>query len=175
MDCSICYEDITPATGHSTLSCNHTFHIGCMARWIGESSTCPMCRHALGQKEIVHQAPILSGSGSAPVSGFHIGNGVCVNEDIITYVRTGAVVSRGLAIRALMFQFYDGTEASLNESVDLAKELRNELIDTPLSLTNPWNVPTDEQRAYWNLQRLFNPRQPLSRSANLKISGYASN
>ena len=173
MDCSICYEDITPATGHSTLSCNHTFHIGCMARWISESSTCPMCRHPLCQKEVVHQAPVLRDSAS--VSGFHIGNDVYVNEEVITYVRTGAVVSRGLAIRALMFQFYDGTEASLNESVDLAKELRNELIDTPLSLANPWNVPTDEQRAYWNLQRLFNPRQSLSRSANLKMSGYASN
>jgi hypothetical protein len=130
-----------------------------------------MCRHPLGQKEVVHQAPILHDPASS-VSGFHVGNGVHINEDIITYVRTGAVVSRGLAIRALMFQFYDGTEASLNESVDLAKELRNELIDTPLSLANPWNVPTDEQRAYWNLQRLFDP---IPSSTNSRMSGYASN
>ena len=51
MDCSICYEAITEATGKIQLSCSHSFHVRCAVTWLsglaqkfGEE-TCPMCRH----------------------------------------------------------------------------------------------------------------------------------
>ena len=50
-DCSICYEPVSAATGHCTLSCKHSFHIVCLTRWSNENPSCPMCRHPLGATE----------------------------------------------------------------------------------------------------------------------------
>ena len=50
-DCSICYEPVSAATGHCTLSCKHSFHIACLTRWSTENPNCPMCRHSLGVTE----------------------------------------------------------------------------------------------------------------------------
>jgi hypothetical protein len=51
MDCSICYEAITGATGKVELSCSHTFHFSCLTKWFGsqhassQAESCPCCRH----------------------------------------------------------------------------------------------------------------------------------
>ena len=48
-ECSICLGGITPAT-KCTLSCNHTFHVGCVAdlrKYSKHSATCPLCRNKL--------------------------------------------------------------------------------------------------------------------------------
>ena len=50
-DCSICYEPVSAATGHCTLSCKHSFHIACLTRWSTENPNCPMCRNPLGVTE----------------------------------------------------------------------------------------------------------------------------
>lgn len=42
--CAICYSDIVAEkTGITTLRCSHSFHLGCIARWILKSETCPCC------------------------------------------------------------------------------------------------------------------------------------
>lgn len=49
--CPICFEAITPATGHAMLPCSHRFHFHCVARTFWTQSTdpshCPMCRSAM--------------------------------------------------------------------------------------------------------------------------------
>jgi hypothetical protein len=51
MDCSICFEAITKATGSTTLSCEHVFHFRCIDNWFGKQvwddlpQSCPCCRN----------------------------------------------------------------------------------------------------------------------------------
>jgi len=52
-DCPICYESINQTTGCCILSCSHSFHIKCLTKWTSDASTCPMCRHALTDIEMV--------------------------------------------------------------------------------------------------------------------------
>ena len=50
-DCAVCYDAVSAATGHCTLSCKHSFHIACLTRWSAENPSCPMCRNPLGATE----------------------------------------------------------------------------------------------------------------------------
>jgi len=51
MECSICYSEITSATGKVELSCLHPFHFSCLTTWFnkqkcqGSHENCPLCRH----------------------------------------------------------------------------------------------------------------------------------
>jgi len=51
MECSICYSEITSATGKVELSCSHPFHFSCLTTWFdkqkcqGTHENCPLCRH----------------------------------------------------------------------------------------------------------------------------------
>jgi hypothetical protein len=60
--CSICLNDITRETGVATLSCSHSFHISCIAKWSStpETSTCPMCRNRLGEMESTAPLPTIA-------------------------------------------------------------------------------------------------------------------
>ena len=60
--CSICLNEITRKTGVATLSCNHSFHISCIAKWSStpETSTCPMCRNRLGEMESTAALPTIA-------------------------------------------------------------------------------------------------------------------
>lgn len=62
MSCSICLNDITRETGVATLACGHSFHISCIAKWSStpETSTCPMCRHRLGEMESTAPLPTIA-------------------------------------------------------------------------------------------------------------------
>jgi hypothetical protein len=50
MECSICMEAITKATGSTVLSCEHAFHFRCIDSWFTKqvcddlAQTCPCCR-----------------------------------------------------------------------------------------------------------------------------------
>jgi hypothetical protein len=62
MDCSICFEAITKETGHSVLSCSHSFHFCCLAKWFNSQvdkeakESCPLCRHEMHDEEALPQA-----------------------------------------------------------------------------------------------------------------------
>ena len=56
-DCAVCYEAVSAATGHCTLSCKHSFHIACLTRWSAENPSCPMCRNPLGTTEAPAKQP----------------------------------------------------------------------------------------------------------------------
>lgn len=53
-ECIVCMEEITGQTGHTALGCGHKFHLACIVRWFcaqPEDSTCPYCRHTVGEKD----------------------------------------------------------------------------------------------------------------------------
>lgn len=51
-DCSICWAAIDASTGHCTLSCKHSYHIGCLTQWSSSNPSCPLCRHELSETEV---------------------------------------------------------------------------------------------------------------------------
>lgn len=53
MDCPICFESISIASGHLTTRCGHTFHPDCMLKWFKISKQCPICRN-----EWIHAADV---------------------------------------------------------------------------------------------------------------------
>lgn len=54
-DCTICHDQITEATGFTKLSCHHTYHLGCIVKWLLINETCPCCRKNTTEYEIVKQ------------------------------------------------------------------------------------------------------------------------
>lgn len=55
-ECSICFDEINASTGIATLSCGHSFHLNCIAKWFlncdsTTSSTCAMCRKKMSDTE----------------------------------------------------------------------------------------------------------------------------
>jgi hypothetical protein len=54
-ECSICCEEIAAATGQVTLSCSHTFHLGCVGSWLLRSTSCPLCRGETCEKEQIQR------------------------------------------------------------------------------------------------------------------------
>ena len=57
MECSICFNAITSATGKVELSCSHPFHFSCLTTWFdkqkiqGGCENCPLCRHEANEFE----------------------------------------------------------------------------------------------------------------------------
>jgi len=57
MECSICFNEITSATGKVELSCSHPFHFSCLTTWFdkqnmqGCGQNCPLCRHEANEFE----------------------------------------------------------------------------------------------------------------------------
>jgi hypothetical protein len=53
MDCPICFESITAATGVVTTSCGHSYHFACISGWFmkQENGSCPCCRKEMGATE----------------------------------------------------------------------------------------------------------------------------
>ncbi|KAL6906082.1 hypothetical protein ACP4OV_003683 [Aristida adscensionis] len=47
--CAVCLEDFEEGEEVSAMPCSrgHEFHSICIAKWLGRSNTCPLCRHAL--------------------------------------------------------------------------------------------------------------------------------
>jgi len=54
MDCPICFDAITAATGLVTTSCGHSFHLSCIAVWYSkEDASCPCCRRTPTSTETI--------------------------------------------------------------------------------------------------------------------------
>jgi hypothetical protein len=45
--CSICLCDFAAGSDLSSLPCGHLFHPDCVACWICDHPSCPVCRHSL--------------------------------------------------------------------------------------------------------------------------------
>ena len=73
MDCIICSEEITAATGRTVLGCGHEFHMVCVARWFCRqegASSCPCCRRESGAYDDVPRAEAEDDDESDDVSGW---------------------------------------------------------------------------------------------------------
>jgi ankyrin repeat protein len=60
MDCSICCDEITGATGRTVMNCGHEFHIACLVRWLQKpdgTGNCPYCRAEPTETERLVAAP----------------------------------------------------------------------------------------------------------------------
>ena len=58
-DCSICFNDITEATGRTVLGCGHAFHLKCVVTWLQRedgAGTCPCCRAEPGELEQIRMS-----------------------------------------------------------------------------------------------------------------------
>ena len=147
MDCSICYNVVDTTTNNCTLSCSHSFHLRCMMKWMDKAETCPLCRMDIPEEEE-------EGSDNKTYRNM---NGILIAEEDIIKIQELVKVSRGLAIRAIQNAVGD-----LDEAYSEAKEMRYELIDTPLTAEPEFSdEPTDEQRAYWGLQWLFGEKESI--------------
>jgi hypothetical protein len=49
-ECSICFDEFVNGAQVSVMPClsrGHKFHPDCIAKWLGISNMCPLCRHEL--------------------------------------------------------------------------------------------------------------------------------
>ena len=66
-DCSICLNTLAPGTTLLTLSCNHKFHLQCLAANVkAHNNQCPLCRTALDASLI--QMLASAGGANTPVT-----------------------------------------------------------------------------------------------------------
>lgn len=49
-ECSICLEPVTGKDGETT-KCGHLFHKKCLAKWLKEANTCPLCRKVIREDQ----------------------------------------------------------------------------------------------------------------------------
>lgn len=62
-DCTICLNALAPGANLITLSCNHKFHLQCLATNVqAQNKLCPLCRATLDQSVV----QILAGSTATP-------------------------------------------------------------------------------------------------------------
>mmetsp|Transcript_10131 Transcript_10131/g.25939 ORF Transcript_10131/g.25939 Transcript_10131/m.25939 type:complete len:168 (+) Transcript_10131:229-732(+) len=47
VECPVCRESISVGDKLQRLPCKHAFHPPCLAPWLKEHNSCPMCRHEL--------------------------------------------------------------------------------------------------------------------------------
>jgi hypothetical protein len=122
--CVVCQESIDE-TGSHTLSCNHSFHAGCIVCWFrrGESS-CPVCRDTGGSDGSASNdetASLVSGTSAATeLQNFRIfstrGQVSQLVRDALAAVRcAGSVRSRAMQrLRVRANRFTKATEEANN-------------------------------------------------------------
>ncbi|KDP25432.1 hypothetical protein JCGZ_20588 [Jatropha curcas] len=47
LDCSICLDELLVGSEAKCLPCSHVYHGNCIAEWLKNSNTCPLCRYSL--------------------------------------------------------------------------------------------------------------------------------
>jgi hypothetical protein len=65
VQCAICLEDVKATETTTALACMHTFHALCVAQWLEEKATCPICRHSTTNTTVA--ADELQTSTSSPL------------------------------------------------------------------------------------------------------------
>ncbi|XP_040377552.1 probable E3 ubiquitin-protein ligase RHC2A [Oryza brachyantha] len=70
-DCAICLDRGDAAAAWKETPCGHSFHGGCLEKWVAAHTTCPLCRHQMPPRIAEEGAS----GGMAPVSGVSFHNG----------------------------------------------------------------------------------------------------
>lgn len=50
-NCSVCYTGLSSKSGHVITECIHLFCVKCILKWYNQSSTCPICRQNLYERD----------------------------------------------------------------------------------------------------------------------------
>lgn len=50
-DCAVCMEDLVPGSEALVTPCGHAYHPGCVAPWLEDRGTCPLCRAHVGGRD----------------------------------------------------------------------------------------------------------------------------
>jgi len=61
--CCICLEQFEEEAGVKRLACMHTFHSGCIDRWLRTNGVCPICKKEVGVGEDTEREAV-EGEGS---------------------------------------------------------------------------------------------------------------
>jgi hypothetical protein len=52
-ECAICFDEVNEATGFTRLACSHSYHLGCIVKWLSKCANCPVCRRQTSTYESV--------------------------------------------------------------------------------------------------------------------------
>jgi len=55
-NCPVCTEDFAVGDEVQKLPCQHVYHIPCLAPWLQQQNSCPICRHELPTDDHVYEA-----------------------------------------------------------------------------------------------------------------------
>jgi hypothetical protein len=128
--CPICMENMRPSTTN-TLTCNHSFHTSCLARWSLAHTTCPMCRSPFAQRQPLYQVTI----GVQRIS-----DGERITHTFRTSNITGLVNEFHIDPNLITPQFL--TEINFGVSLDEMLETIFEDLGLPsMSFTRPNTIP----------------------------------
>ena len=140
-ECSICYDNINATTGITTLSCSHSFHFSCIAKWFTKQETCPCCRKEMGDTEVLPEnSPDAASDDSDDSDGSSesdesVEEAEFTREDLDAFLRRyGGSLSEATA-QAVCSEYAGFTYMELrmlvlgNTGHDLTEEEWNELIE----------------------------------------------
>jgi len=183
-DCSICYEAVDKSTGHCTLACNHSFHINCLTTWTAKEPSCPLCRHELGEKEVVvKRATTTMLAWNSPTSflihtasgNSGAGLGLTIEDDghPVPPVAASRKIRIGNGVEVLESDvklIMDHTGASRSIAIQELRRNEGDIVNTIMFLTDdtlpppepvtrpPHDImrePTEDQTMKWALWRMF--------------------
>jgi len=133
-ECSICYGNIDATTGSTILSCSHSFHFSCIAKWFTKQETCPCCRKEMGDTEVLPENSPDAASDSDD-SDESVEEAEFTREELDAFLRRhGGSLSDAMA-QAVCSEYAGFTYMELrmlvlgNTGHDLTEEEWNELIE----------------------------------------------
>ena len=82
--CSICSNVLVENENKIETRCNHSFHRACLQQWLGENSTCPICRRDCSMADLrpasnLPRTPAVPSSNLPTLSPFNAQNGQNLN------------------------------------------------------------------------------------------------
>jgi Ring finger domain/HYPK UBA domain len=166
--CPICFMVVDKSTGHCTLSCEHTFHFQCIAKWSSKNASCPLCRKEV--KDLHDPEPQVALVDTRfrhevrPIRLVNLGD-VRVTEEDIEFVMDQSGATRGEVCNAL--REFDG---DVSDALAYVRVLSS-VLDRPEHGPDDFDVPTDDQRAFWGLRALLDPTPPIESHRNIRWRG----
>ena len=134
-ECSICYSDIDASTGVTTLSCSHSFHFSCIAKWFTKQETCPCCRKEMGDTEVLPENSPDAASDDSSDSDESVEEAEFTREDLDAFLRRHGGSLSDATAQAVCSEYAGFTYMELrmlvlgNTGHDLTEEEWNELIE----------------------------------------------
>ena len=135
--CSICRDPLNvPETGKVELSCSHAFHLACITRWFstdGNTRTCPLCRAAPKEKELVSAANL-----AVPPIDVNAANALAAQREVVQRQRENVRAQIGLQLN-MLDQFARDIQRMRREVTASMNEMDNQINQANLNINNRYN------------------------------------